>query len=95
MRVPAGAIYYVGSRRRREVVFTAADRAAVGQATRDIRAMLADQRLPPAVDDARCPNCSLVDACTPRIAAHPAVIRGFFAELFHPNEGPPDRSKHP
>lgn len=86
VRVPAGAIYYVGSRRRREVIFTAEDRDAVAQATRDIRAMLAEQRLPEAVDDARCPNCSLVDACTPRIAAHPAVIRGFYAELFHPNE---------
>lgn len=89
--VPAGAIFYVGSRRRREIVFTVEDRAAVAQATHDVRAMLADQLLPPAVDDARCPNCSLIDACTPRIAAHPAVIRGFFAELFHPNDGLSDR----
>lgn len=87
VRVPTGAIYYVGSRRRREIVFTTRDREAVAQATRDIRVMLAEQRLPDAVDDARCPNCSLVDACTPRIAAHPNVIRGFYAELFHPNDG--------
>jgi len=95
VRVPAGAIYYVGSRRRREVVFTAADREAVSVATREVRAMLAGQHLPPAIDDARCPNCSLIDACTPRIAAHPAVIRGFFAELFHPNDGLSDRSGRP
>jgi CRISPR-associated exonuclease Cas4 len=82
--VPAGAIYYVGSRRRRQVLFSADDYRIVETSVRDIRAMLEHDRLPPAIDDARCPNCSLVDACTPGIASHPAVIRGYYAELFHP-----------
>ncbi len=84
--VPAGAIYYAGSRRRRVVEFTPADFRIVERSTLEIRAMLNQVRLPPAVDDARCPNCSLVDACTPGIASCPAVIRGHFAELFHPRE---------
>lgn len=82
--VPAGAIYYAGSKRRREVTFSPEDRRIVERLTRNIRAMLAGDRLPPAIDDARCPNCSLLDACAPAIASRPAVIRGHYAELFHP-----------
>jgi CRISPR-associated exonuclease Cas4 len=84
--VPSGAIYYAGSRRRRDVKFTLADYRTVEQSTIDIRGMLNGEKLPPAVDDSRCPNCSLVDACMPRIASRPAVIRGHHAELFHPRE---------
>lgn len=84
--VPAGAIYYHGSRRRREIVFTPADQALVESATTAVRAMVQGDRLPPAYDDARCPNCSLRDACQPSLAANPARIRGFHAELFHPTD---------
>lgn len=84
--VPGGAIYYAGSKRRRPVTFTPDDQRVVETSVSEIRTMLEGERLPPAVDDARCPNCSLVDACTPGIAARPAVIRGHYAELFHPRE---------
>ena len=84
--VPSGAIYYAGSRRRREVAFTDADREMVATSATAIRSMLRGDRLPAAVDDARCPNCSLVDACAPNITGHPAVIRGHYAELFHPQD---------
>jgi CRISPR-associated exonuclease Cas4 len=84
--VLGGAIFYAGSRRRREVVFTEGDAALVETSVGRIRAMLRGDRLPEAVDDARCPNCSLVDACAPGITGHPAVIRGHYAELFHPRE---------
>ena len=85
--VPAGAIFSHASRRRREIVITAADRARVAEATVAVRAMLAGERLPVAVDDARCPSCSLIDACMPAPSAAPARIRGYWAELFHPNDG--------
>jgi CRISPR-associated exonuclease Cas4 len=84
--VSGGAIYYVGSKRRRAVVFTQEDRETVRAATVAVRAILAGDRLPVAIDDARCPKCSLIDACTPGIASRPAVIRGYYAELFHPHE---------
>jgi len=84
--VPSGAIYYAGSKRRRPVTFSDEDRRVVEMSVREIRSMLDGERLPAAVDDARCPNCSLVDACTPGIASRPAVIRGHYAELFHPGE---------
>jgi CRISPR-associated exonuclease Cas4 len=85
--VPAGAIYYVGSRRRREIVFSARDISIVESASVAIRGMLAGDRLPDAIDDARCPNCSLIDACTPAMVSKPAIIRGHYSELFHPQEG--------
>ncbi len=84
--VPGGAIYYVGSKRRRPIVFTDEDIDAVETATSAVRTMLEQDRLPIAIDDARCPTCSLIDACTPAIASRPAVIRGHYAELFHPGE---------
>ncbi len=85
--VPAGAIYYHGSRRRRDVVFSDADRLAVERATFDVRAMLAGDRLPDAIDDARCPNCSLIDSCRPAIAKNPSRMHSFYVELFHPSDG--------
>jgi CRISPR-associated exonuclease Cas4 len=84
--VPAGAIYYHASRRRREVVFTEEDQTAVARATADVRVMLRGTTLPEALDDLRCPNCSLIDACQPALTAHPARIRGHYAELFHPHD---------
>jgi len=85
--VPAGAIYSARTRRRREVVLTAEDRQRVAEATAAVRAMLAGDRLPLAVNDPRCPNCSLIDACLPAISASPATVRGHYAELFHPRDG--------
>ncbi len=80
--VPAGAIYYHGSRQRREVAFDPALRARVPEAVASVRAMLAGARLPLAPNDRRCPKCSLFDACLPALAARPARIRGFQGELF-------------
>ena len=80
--VPAGAIWYHGSRQRRDVPIDAALRALVPQATAAVRAMLAGSRLPAAPNDQRCPKCSLFDACLPELAASPARIRGFQGGLF-------------
>jgi CRISPR-associated exonuclease Cas4 len=84
--VPRGAIYYHASRRRQETVFTEQHRESVARATADIREMLRGDRLPAAFDDARCPKCSLLEACLPMISKQTARIRGFHSELFHPND---------
>lgn len=81
---PAGAIYFHGSRKRVEVRFDAGLRARVAEAVAAVRQMLAGDRLPPAANDARCPNCSLFDACLPGVVGERARLRGFFGELFHP-----------
>jgi CRISPR-associated exonuclease Cas4 len=63
--VPKGAIYSVQSRRRREVLLDDGLRRETEEAVREVRAMQRSGKLPPPVDDARCPNCSLLDACVP------------------------------
>lgn len=82
--VPAGAVWYHASRERREVAFDDLLRRTVAEATAEVRAMLASDRLPPAVNDKRCPACSLRDACLPGIVGSPARLRGVMAELFRP-----------
>jgi CRISPR-associated exonuclease Cas4 len=46
--------------------------------------MLRSQRLPPAANDARCPRCSLLNACLPQVVGEPARLRGFQGALFRP-----------
>ena len=85
--VPTGAIYAHGSRARREIAFTTDLRARVETAVTAVRTLLAGTALPVAIDDPRCPPCSLFDACLPGLSARPARVRGFQAELFHPADG--------
>lgn len=63
--VPTGALFHTSAHRRQEVAITSALRAAVEQAVQDVRALLAAERLPPPVNDSRCPPCSLRRACMP------------------------------
>jgi CRISPR-associated exonuclease Cas4 len=63
--VPAGAIFHAASKRRREVRFDDSLRALVAETTQAVRALLVNKRLPPPVADARCTDCSLIDACLP------------------------------
>lgn len=63
--VPKGALYHHASRRRREVCFTPELRAQVEQVIHAVRQLLRGQQLPPPVADARCRDCSLIEACLP------------------------------
>jgi CRISPR-associated exonuclease Cas4 len=63
--VPRGAVYAHSSRRRREVRLDRALREQTEALVAAIRALRRTGRLPPPVNDARCPNCSLIDACVP------------------------------
>lgn len=80
--VLSGAIWSVGSRRRRTVSFTADHRERVERIVVAIRTMLRGVDLPDAVDDARCTNCSLIDACKPAVTAHPISIQMHYRQLF-------------
>ena len=84
--VQRGSIYYSGTRRRREVSFDNALRERTITAIRGVREMLSGERLPPPANDARCPNCSLVDACVPSVVGNPARLRGMQGALFRPLE---------
>lgn len=63
--VEKGAIYYVKSRRRREVLLDEKLRSHTLKIIIQTREILASGVLPPPVADSRCEDCSLIDACLP------------------------------
>ncbi len=65
--VPTGALYYATSRRRREVHVTAELRERVVEASSAVRGLIEAGAVPPAVNDARCKNCSLIEICQPAL----------------------------
>jgi CRISPR-associated exonuclease Cas4 len=82
--VPRGAIFYHAVRRRHEVEFSSSLRESTLAAIEAVRTMLRSQRLPPAANDARCPQCSLLNACLPGVVGEPARVRGLQGALFRP-----------
>ena len=81
--VPQGAIYHATSRRRRVVNFTPALRQSVIDTAAAIRAMLASGILPPPVNDARCRECSLKEACQPEALGEKARFKRLVEDLFN------------
>lgn len=65
--VPEGSIFHYSSRTRRTVTFSNRHREKVKSIIFEIRELLMEEQLPPAVNDARCENCSLIDACMPEL----------------------------
>ncbi len=63
--VDSGAIYHHSSHRRRQVEFNRALRVLLEETVTRIRAMRISGVMPAPLNDARCPNCSLVDSCVP------------------------------
>lgn len=84
VEVPRGAIYHHSSHRRREVTFTPALRESVKLAIAGVRRILAADTLPPAVADARCRNCSLIESCLPFVVSDQDRNRNYHERLFIP-----------
>jgi CRISPR-associated exonuclease Cas4 len=63
--VPRGSIYHYASRRRREVAIDEELSHLTEEMIQAVRRMLLAASVPPPVADARCPKCSLFDACMP------------------------------
>lgn len=82
--VARGAVFYHAVRRRHEVEIDEGLREATLSAVAEIRRMLETQTLPRAPNDARCPSCSLINACLPYVVAEPARLRGLQGALFVP-----------
>ncbi|NJC87972.1 MAG: CRISPR-associated protein Cas4 [Desulfuromonas sp.] len=80
--VPKGALYWHGSRERREVAFTDAQRAEVEWVTSAVRDMLEQRHTPPPVNDKRCEGCSLKESCLPAVVAEPERSRSALRGLF-------------
>ena len=84
--VKEGAIYHHTTRRRREVEFTAELRQEMEAVVAQIREMKRTGLMPKALNDARCPNCSLIDSCTP--AALVAKSFAYYARELYQLETP-------
>jgi CRISPR-associated exonuclease Cas4 len=67
--VPEGAIYYHSSRKRRNVTFDEPLRQLTLRTIEQVRQLLETMRIPPPVNDHRCPNCSVVGLCLPEAVA--------------------------
>jgi len=67
--VPKGAIYWRGSRERREVIFTDAMREQVKKVAASVHDMVEKRLTPPPVNDKRCKDCSLRNSCLPHAIA--------------------------
>jgi CRISPR-associated exonuclease Cas4 len=65
--IPRGAIFYFGSRRREEVLFTAELRDETQAIIRAMQQVVALDIIPPhTAQRARCQGCSLIDICLPQ-----------------------------
>lgn len=80
--VPKGALFWYGSRERREIVFTDAMRDQVELVTQAVREMLLRRITPPPVNDKRCEGCSLKESCLPTVISDKARNRKAARELF-------------
>lgn len=84
VEVPCGAIYYGATRKRHEVSFDEVLRDRTLAVAAEVKAMLETQSLPSAVDDARCPNCSLINACLPGVVGRRGKLRALQEALYTP-----------
>ena len=83
-----GRIFYHQSRRCREVCFDAEIRQATVDVIQAIRELFASTVMPPVLNDARCPPCSLVGICQPELM-HAAAHLAEDAYLLPPDEDTP------
>lgn len=79
--VPSGVIWLSVPRRRLQVRFDERLRSATLTVIDEVRSWLRSDRLPPAVNDARCPRCQLVDHCQPQLAADPNRVMRYMARV--------------
>ena len=90
--VPGGAVFYHAPRRRYEVSIDGTLRSETFSAIANVRGILRSQRLPPAPNDSRCPECSLINACLPFVVAERARLRGLQGSLIVPYDPPQEES---
>lgn len=83
--VPCGAIFYHGSRVRREIQCDEALRSLVEETAIAVRMMLSSQQLPVPMADERCRSCSLNDDCLPNTITRSGSDRYWRKARFDPD----------
>jgi len=82
VQIHTGAIFYSSSKRRVPVKIDCALRELVADTTSRVRAMLQETLLPAPHYDSRCPDCSLIDICQPRLLEPADRINSELRKLF-------------
>lgn len=80
--VPAGAVFHVKSRRRREIVFDDALRQRTEAAARRLHELFASGETPPPVLKPRCRGCSLRELCLPEMLGERSRAAAYQRALF-------------
>ncbi len=80
--VPAGAIFHIKSKRRREVLFTDKLRKKTEAAAARLHELIASGITPLAVLKPQCDGCSLREVCLPELADQSARVERYCRELF-------------
>jgi CRISPR-associated exonuclease Cas4 len=80
--VPAGAVFHIQSKRRRDVVFDDALRRKTTDTAVRLHALLASGATPPPIVHPKCKQCSVNALCLPDLVAAPARYRRAAGELF-------------
>ncbi len=80
--VPAGAIYHIKSRARRDLSFTPELRALTCQTANRLHALIQAGQIPLPELKPRCRGCSLKSICLPEIFSQPARIVRLNSQLF-------------
>ena len=81
-KVDKGALYWHGSRERKELTFTDAMREQLEEIVAATHEMIANQKLPEPVNDKRCKDCSLKESCLPQVVGEKKRTRKAERELF-------------
>lgn len=82
VKIDKGALYWHGSRERKEIALTASLKEQVEEIAEEVHRMLSEKRIPPPVNDERCRDCSLREACMPHVAGNVDKNRRAARELF-------------
>ena len=80
--IPAGALFFVKSRRRQDVPFDAKLRKRTQDAATRLHDLLAQQSAPAPRPHPKCKQCSLHRVCLPDLIADPSAYRRAAAGLF-------------
>ena len=82
--VRTGQLYSHSTKRRRRVLIDDVLRERTRETIAAVRAQMIQQQVPSPVNDQRCRNCSLINACLPEVVATRGRVRGHQGSLFQP-----------
>jgi CRISPR-associated exonuclease Cas4 len=82
VKIDKGALYWHGSRERKEIILTDALKTQVQAIAEAVHRMIAERRVPQPVNDERCRDCSLKEACLPDVVNNKVKNRHAAQALF-------------